>query len=376
MSSEKRLRKIKQRLFQYLLDYSGEQRLPTHIESAVIFIARHIGDTMATYPIIRALQAANVRTIILVVHPSSYAALAPLEAEGITVYRIPHDRDKRAIIATARQIKRSYGQIDLCVQAMMRDTTATLLFQHFLKARCNLGLHHSSLRMYLPRVAEQATAMIEAQIPAPICWAQLMKDAGIANVVARFELPIPIDIEQSVYTQVAHYGPYIALNMDASQEAGSLQAETAIRLIEEINAAYSYQIVITCSPDGEEKANRVVQACPMAHVIAPPRSIYHSAAIIKHAVLVISPDTSIVHIASAYNRPTIGLYRVEAPAWRPLADQHATLITGSNINDVEISAFTQALQEMLPQQPRNKRLANDEWHPLKTDKPHDGKATR
>lgn len=348
MAEEKSLRKLKQRVFQRLLDYRGERQLPATINSAVIFVARHIGDTMAVYPAIRALQAAKAHSITIVVNPSSYAALAPLEAEGVHFIHIPHERDKRAAIDAARQIKRSHGKIDLCLQAMMRDTTATLLFQRTLRARCNLGLHHSSLQMYIPHVADTSVAMHDDQVPVPICWAQLMKDANIAEVTPRFELPIPKDIDASIQALIASYRPYIALNLDASQAKRSLSAETAIQLIQTIQAACGYQVIITCAPAGEEKAQRVAQACSSAHVLNAPRSIYHSAAIIKYAAAVISPDTSIVHIASAYNRPTIGMYLTKATAWGPLADRRATLIT-NNINDIDKNAFIKALEEVLPE---------------------------
>ncbi|WP_027704823.1 glycosyltransferase family 9 protein [Zymobacter palmae] len=349
MQNKKTLRMIKLGLFESLLDYQGLQHVPTTIKSAVIFVARHIGDTMAIYPVVRALQAAKVNSIILVVNPSSYAALAPLKTEGITLHLIDHERNKRAVIAAARKIRRTYGQVDLCVQAMMRNTTATLLFQRTLHAHCNIGLHHCTLHMYVPEVAKQAMAMLATEAPAPFCWAQLMKDAGIADVEARFELPIPQNIERHVRAQIAPYGPYFALNMDASRAIGSLNEETAVRLIQCISDVYGYSVIITCSPSGEEKARRVSQACPSAHIIAPPRSIYHSAAIIKHATAVISPDTSIIHIASAYNRPTLGIYRTEIKAWRPLADHNTVLVTGDDINAIDPAVFARALDEILPQ---------------------------
>lgn len=341
------LKEIKLLLLKNILDYQGTKEISVPVKKAVIFVARHIGDTMAIYPVIRALQAHKASSLILVVNPSSYAALAPLEEEGITFYCIPHERNKRAIIATARKIKHIHGQIDLCIQAMTRDTTATLLFQRILKASSNLGLHSNTLQMYVPHVADHALSMVQSQLPAPFCWAQLMQDAGIAEVQARFELPIPKDIEQSVFNQVKNHQPYIALNMDASRPIGSLNEDAAIRLIKFLSSQYDYQVIITCSPSGEEKASRVEQACPSAHVISALRSIYHSAAIVKHSSIVISPDTSIIHIASAYNRPTLGIYRAELQAWRPLADHNEVLITGDDINAFDIFQFKTIFEKLV-----------------------------
>ena len=347
MPAKKKTRALKLRLLETLLDYTAEQHVPMPIQHAVVFIARHIGDTMGVYPVIRALQAAHAASITIVVNSSAYAALSPLEAEGITFYRIPHERDKRAIMAAARHIRRTHGQIDVCIQAMTRDTTATLLFLRTLKARCNMGLHASSLRLYAPHPDSNALSMHNALTPAPLCWAQLMKDMNIAEVDARFELPVPDDIDRSVRAQVEGYGKYVALNLDASDKKRTLTEATAIQIIRAIECHYGYQVVITCAPNGEAKAQRIAQACTSAHVVDGERSIYHSAAIVKYASAVISPDTSIVHIASAYNRPTIGIYRIAVKAWPPLADRRATLVTGEDINTINTNALVQALHDVM-----------------------------
>lgn len=347
MPQEKALKRLKMKFLHNVFDYQGEQQLPPHIHNAVIFIARHIGDTMAVYPAVRALQKAHVNAITIVANPSSYAALAPLAEEGIQFIKIPHERDRKSIKVAAKQIRDTYGQVELCIQAMTRDTTATMLFQHALKARCNLGLHRSPMRMYIPHVATQAIKMMEDLTPAPFCWAQLMEDAGIADVDPCFELPIPEEIEKTTLAQISNLSPYIALNLDSSQAERSLSDATAIQLVEVIHSTYGYPVVIICAPAGENRARRLASSCPSTHVAELPRSIYHSAAIIKHAALVISPDTSIVHIASAYNRPTIGIYRFAAKAWPPLADRHALIITDDDINNIDMSVFKTALDTLL-----------------------------
>ena len=85
-------------------------------------------------------------------------------------------------------------------------------------------------------------------------------------------------------------------------------------------------------------------------------TIRDSAAIIHHADLVVTPDTSIVHIACAYDKPQICVYRDENELrlWRPLSDKAITLLPkpGSRqVNDLDVQEFKQALiavEEFLP----------------------------
>lgn len=49
-------------------------------------------------------------------------------------------------------------------------------------------------------------------------------------------------------------------------------------------------------------------------------SIKRSAAIIKDAYIAITPDTSILHMASAYNTPVVAIYADYKTRWPAMAD--------------------------------------------------------
>ncbi|MCA6071693.1 MAG: hypothetical protein LE168_04935 [Endomicrobium sp.] len=78
--------------------------------------------------------------------------------------------------------------------------------------------------------------------------------------------------------------------------------------------------------------------------IASSESILESAALVKHSDAVISPDTSMVHIATAFNRKTVALYLDYSNAYEKI-----NIIWGSNnLNAIQMSVDT-----------KNKSVEND-----------------
>lgn len=69
-------------------------------------------------------------------------------------------------------------------------------------------------------------------------------------------------------------------------------------------------------------------------------TITQTVCLISKSNLVITPDTSIVHIASAYAKPTIAIYRQSndnnSKLWSPNNDKAYQIMAGDDINDFEI----------------------------------------
>ena len=347
MASNKIFRRWKLRLLQRIFDYDAspsDTLSPPH--SAVIFVARHIGDTIATYPIVRSLQACGTKEIHLILKYPAHDAMVSLVSEGVHLHSITHERDLGDIRRVAHAIRQRSGNPDLLVQAMTRETTASLLLIKALKARTVLGLHDTTMRCYLSREGKSARTLHNTYTSPPECWARLMKDVGLPEVKGRFELPVPDTIDSAVHSALAPFTPYVALNLDGSFARKSLSLTRAIEVANLIQRHFNLSVVVACSPQGEEKALSLAKQC--SNVVLPnmPRSLAHSAAIIRHANLLVSPDTSLVHMASAHDVPTLAFYRHNTYGWQPTAPYSEVLIGGDDINDLPLAQIDNALLAM------------------------------
>lgn len=338
----------RRRVGRYLLeawyDYRPDPFEPSAIRSAVIFMPKSIGDGMGIYPVIRALQARGVEWLGIVASHRSAPVYEALKPDGIEVFEISHDRDYPAVRAVAREIRQRHGPIDLCVEATTLISSPSIYFVGTLKARMNLQLSGSRMQLYSPLCNQHAPHYPEASPPQN--WAKLMRDVGIAEVPGRFELPIPAAVENEVEPWLKTLGPYLVFNLDGSVKERQISLAKAREMIPEIHGAQGLAIVIPFDPAGRAKAEALAKEFPYVHAYPGEPSILRTAVMIKHAKLLISPNTAAIHIASAYDVPTLGLYHRLEPVWRPRASANTVTLVQGPLSEVPLSQCMNALQEL------------------------------
>lgn len=103
---------------------------------------------------------------------------------------------------------------------------------------------------------------------------------------------------------------YIIINTDAAQAFREWGLENALALSGEIERRHpDLQIYWTSAPAHSDSVRSFLTSADKSgfeYLLTP--SVHHLLVAVRHARIVISPDTSVVHIAAAYRRPTVGLY--------------------------------------------------------------------
>lgn len=136
---------------------------------------------------------------------------------------------------------------------------------------------------------------------------------------------------------------------------GKLFAKTtSCKLIAEINLACPDVRVILISPPAHRAmVLEIKQELGFSNVYLANhiRTIRDSAALIHEADSVVTPDTSIVHIACAYDKPQICVYRdrTELALWRPFSGRAVCLLPVSpsrDVNDLDMNDFRRGLSEL------------------------------
>lgn len=327
---------------QWRFDYTPEPQVPDTLRTAVLFVPKRIGDGMAVFPVIRALQARGVSRLVIVASSYNEIVFKWLVDERVEVITVTDGKDLRAIRSVAGDLRARHGRVDLCVEGTMRDNAISRCFVGTLRARCNLSLGGSPMRCYATHLGE--TQVIHDRGGArPHCWAALMREAGIAEVPGTYEFPISADDEARVRRSVAPLRPYVALNLDGSHPSRQLSLEQGRRLCELLRDILGLPVVMVFGPGGEEKARRLAADMPDVHRLSLAVSLPHSVAIVKHAALVVTPDTAVLHMASAWNRPTLGLYARPQRRWRPLAEKSAMIETGGDLVQLDMQEVARVL---------------------------------
>ncbi|WP_218814422.1 glycosyltransferase family 9 protein [Rickettsiella endosymbiont of Dermanyssus gallinae] len=122
-----------------------------------------------------------------------------------------------------------------------------------------------------------------------------------------YNIHYPSVIDDEVKEYLNHMGAgnrNIILNLFAGAERRCLPLEQVQEIVNKIDSIFNKVNVILL--DYEKKIDPFLFKNAK---IYRPKSIFHTVSIISNSDLVISPDTSIVHIAAAFNKPLISIYQ-------------------------------------------------------------------
>ena len=176
---------------------------------------------------------------------------------------------------------------------------------------------------------------------------------GIERAESRYDFPLTAEELSKARSCVSQLpGRFvIAFNRYGDKHGKLINRILAMRLIKEINQVYPDAIIVLlCPPKLRTETIDIKHQLGLSSIVVAEHTetIRDSAAIIHHADLVVTPDTSIVHIACAYDKPQICVYRDENELrlWRPLSGKAITLLPkppSRHVNDLDVQEFRRAL---------------------------------
>lgn len=332
-------------------DYKCAEIVARDVNFAVIHIPDQIGDAMAVFPIIRALEAQKVGHILIVASLMNKSVFEALElADGkltVVSMRFQDKATLKEIKALAAGIRKEHGTPDLCIEAMRKRNYKTLCFIGHLKAKANLQAVGLTMRCFSP-VSKIASRMDQAfRAPVPMTWSILMREAGFPAVRAIYELPLCEKVLAEVRQQTGRFEKYIAFNFEGSIKARTFSLPVAKQLIAALREKTRLPVMVVHSPKMAAEAAELTNACENVHRLALEPSIMRSAAVIRDAWFAITPDTSILHMASAYNTPAIAVYTNYKTRWPAMQDIAENIVVGRDIDHISMAEFSSVLARMM-----------------------------
>ncbi len=130
----------------------------------------------------------------------------------------------------------------------------------------------------------------------------------------------------------------IGYNLSAGAPTRIWAKEKSIELLKQIQEYNNdYRILLFTTPDERERAESLQSAVSSdVHIIPENLNLTSVAALIKYLDVLITPDTSLVHIARSFNVPVIGFYSKfmkNFMLWRPY-DQEIGAVVSSNDDNI------------------------------------------
>jgi ADP-heptose:LPS heptosyltransferase len=179
------------------------------------------------------------------------------------------------------------------------------------------------------------------------------------------EKHVPPTISDQVFEAADNYvatidgngpGGIIGVNISAGRPTRIWPEEKNVELIKRLLATYPEScIVISSDPSERNRAIAVAGKFP-ARVSPVPAglNLVEVSAIISRMKILITPDTSLVHIARSFKVPVVGLYTrfgKNFRLWKPFNQKQGAVISGNdyNIFDIDVDDVYEAVTNLLPQ---------------------------
>ncbi len=283
-------------------------------ERILILRQDRIGDMIMTLPLIRRLRELYPEAAICVLASESNRIILKYET-GLEV--ITFRKDPYGFISSLVEA-RSFNP-DAAVDMHMHDSTTSFLFAVLSAARWRLHVDRNNRLPFNVRVqAAQDGHILDA-------FAGLLSGLGRKMETAGLSREIILSEAETCFAEGfwngagALPGDCAAVNISAGGENRKWGVDRYIQV-----CRYLLQLglkpLIIYSPSDRSEAEEICRSESGILISPYTPNILHLAAIIRGAAILVSPDTSVIHLAASYGIPVVGMYLPFDPAlpkWYP-----------------------------------------------------------
>lgn len=287
---------------------------------------KRIGDVILTTPALRRLRAA---------FPEAHIALAVMDGNAELLRAIHHQAPGGIVFGRGRGFapwqQALTGGWDLCLDFTGNDRSA------FITALARAGrrvafesVRKNKLRAlaYNAWCASEVRDVHTAQHYCALIDAALPPGQAVPEVDLSPDLDLPSRTREHAYLDLDRTGvhePYALLHPGTARPEKYWLSAHWRTVAAHLRNEYGLPVVVTSGPDAFERAH----AQETAPDYRRPPDILHLAALVERARIVVSCDTAVVHMASAFRVPQIALFGPTNPFhWRPMHDR-AVLISAT-----------------------------------------------
>ncbi|PHV14236.1 hypothetical protein CSQ90_24465 [Janthinobacterium sp. BJB303] len=346
------------RLISYaLLGKSDKQPLDiAKVRKVLILRNDKIGDMIVTTPLLRELKKNYPHWQIDVAASSANRAVLadnPHVNDIIIWDKQPLLRDLRSTIADLR--RRRY---DVIFNPYNRFSIPLLLRIKWLGARYLTGF---AIPKYGSSTAK--LGMFDHTVPCDRSrhilhsFFATFAQFGLRDIDMRYEL-FGVDahaarVDAACDALLRDYAGLFCLNFQGSNAQRTVSVADARRCCAALAARYPrHALLVIAAPGTEARAAEIVDGAGHTNVmLAPPTGhVLELAALIRRCELVLSPDTSVIHLASVYDKKIVGYYiRTDNYRWFYPASRHYRVMVapGLTLETVSADATLAAVDELM-----------------------------
>jgi ADP-heptose:LPS heptosyltransferase len=306
----------------------------------VVILAREcFGDAIMLTPLIAALKQR---------HPE--VSIHVIAFRQIIFDFFSHDANVTAVYHAKRDLKRYYLEFwpvkyDVLFNSKDHRSTSFLLQSRLIRARFKVGYRNNGNEKLFDYLLDLPAGTHESQRNLALVKSI---DGDMPEPVRPYIPEMPVSKEVAELLGSMPQDACVGINISAGTPGGHRTFEQWSDLIRNFP---DERFVIFSSP-GDLEAKRRLEA-PHPNVIPTPstRNLYEVWKIVDRLRLLITPDTSLVHVAACSDRPLVALYRfnpADSRLFAPLSTRQEVIVSPTpDVVDIENSIVNDALSRML-----------------------------
>ena len=216
-----------------------------------------------------------------------------------------YSKKRKNIKILANEI--SKDSYDLLIDFSTLLKVNQMMFINLCNARINLGVEKQEWKLFDLSIDE-----IDYSKHISYFYIKLLKKLGIKNIDESYDIQLSNDEEKiGIFLQNKNEKGYMIFNPYAASKHRSFNVEKSIDIGKVLLKKRQESLILIGTEDHMEDLLKIQKTLGDRVFIPKLNGILEVASIIKNSKLVVTPDTSIIHIAVAYDRNIIGIYRKE-----------------------------------------------------------------
>jgi ADP-heptose:LPS heptosyltransferase len=316
----------------------------------VLFLRLHrIGDLLVTLPILNSLKRHYPNLVIDVLLSVSNSGVLLAEPSIRKQYTL-----KKGLLSILNLVKLlRQEKYDFVIDAADETSTTATLLCLLTKARYTAGFEKEnayvySIRIHLPSQKEYHVVDRLARILTVFGIDPSGEDLRLRyGVLPANRLIATRFFDEKYITDQRKLG----INISAGSESRFWGIENFSGFIDSFGKHHpDWSITLLCTLQDYTKAERLNELCPDC-LLAPPTEQFNLfAAFVGSMDLILTPDTSAVHLAAAFNIPSVVLYVHDRPdlmPWTPYKSPSESVTTHkSDLSDISVETVLNAVERL------------------------------
>ncbi len=306
-----------------------------------------IGDVLVSVPVVRALRAAYPDARIdMLFSRTNYVAREAVREYVTTAWR--YNKTLASAVGLVRALRRE--RYNVVVDLMDNPSTNARLAARWCAAPVRVGIRHERPGHYTHAVPllDRHTVHIVERI------AQLLIVFGIDPAKVPLDLEYPLSAEDRARAR-AQLGPAtrplrLMANISGSGRPRYWGVENFVACLSWLTAHDPRFAVVVGGAPGDSADVRAIAARVGGTPLPPSASFHEYAAYVREADLLLTPDTSVLHLGAAWKIPTVALFHqpVGAPLpWYPYHSPYRAVLGARGVPEIPVAEVHVALASLV-----------------------------